>query len=404
MIKQNQRISIFEKLKSLGFPSGEYFLISDAIKLKKGKLKIVGGNVRDYLLKKKITSDPDLATNLNPEEVILCLQKKKIKYFDSSIKYGTVVAIINDIKFEITTLRKDISSDGRWPIVSFTECWEEDAKRRDFTINAIYLSEEGLFDPLNGIDDLKKNKVVFIGEPKDRIIEDNLRILRFLRFSLLYAENFDTKGIKAVKLFSDKLRTVSFERRFSELKKFICLKSFEKKFKTILDTKVLQNCFQIEVSKSIENFFKIERKLNNISYLRRIKFFLRGSNNLNFTLKNSSFKKDEILRISTFLDIDYSLDYEELFYKKNSTFVLDQCIFDCIDGKIEEFLLVKIYKILKNWEKPIFPISGRDVKSLGITDGFIIGYVLDQIETWWIEKKFKPSKQECIDRLRSLLP
>ena len=403
MIKKNQNFDLKE-LKDIGFPYKEYLQIKDAIELKKGKLRIIGGNVRDYLLKKKISSNPDLATNLNPEEVIFCMKKKKINYLDSAVQYGTIVAIINNIKFEITSLRKDISSDGRWPVVSFTDEWVEDAKRRDFTINSIYLSEQGFFDPLKGMNDLNKKRVIFIGNPKDRIIEDNLRILRFLRFSCLYAKDFDSKGLEAINFFSDKLKTVSFERRFSELKKFICLKTFEKDFKKIMNTRVLQNCFENEISELAIKFFKIERKLGDISYLRRVKFFLRTSDNLKFILNNSSFKKNEIKRISETLDIDYSLDYVELLYRNNKESLIDQIIFDYVDKKINESLVIKIYDICHDWKKPRFPISGNDIKSLGISDGLIIGKLLKEVENWWVKKGLKPNKQGCIKKAKSLLP
>ena len=153
------------------------------------EIRYVGGCVRKIINKEKV-DDIDLAVNLNPANVCEALTKKDIKYYESGIEHGTITALINNIKFEITSLRKDIETDGRHAKVEFSNNWKEDASRRDFTINSIYADLEGsLFDPFDGKKDLKIGKINFIGNAEIRIKEDYLRVLRYIRFFLNYSKN-----------------------------------------------------------------------------------------------------------------------------------------------------------------------------------------------------------------------
>ena len=166
--------------------------------------RIVGGYVRDYLRNIE-TKDIDIATKLNPNEVIELLSKEKIKTVPTGLSHGTVSAFINDQIFEITTLRKDSNHDGRHANIEFTEDWEEDASRRDFTINAIYMDYNGeIYDPFDGISDLNNGVVKFIGDPEKRIKEDYLRILRYYRFLTIYNSSIDnkTKADRAISILS----------------------------------------------------------------------------------------------------------------------------------------------------------------------------------------------------------
>ena len=160
--------------------------------------RIVGGYVRNYLRKIE-TKDIDIATKLNPDEVIELLSKEKIKTVPTGLSHGTVSAFINDQIFEITTLRKDSNHDGRHADIEFTADWEEDASRRDFTINAIYMNYNGeIYDPFNGISDLNNGVVKFIGDPEKRIKEDYLRIFRYYRFLSIYNSSTDNKTRKLI--------------------------------------------------------------------------------------------------------------------------------------------------------------------------------------------------------------
>ena len=142
------------------------------------EIRYVGGCVRKILNNEKF-DDIDLATNLKPDEVKECLKNNNIDFFETGIDHGTITARIGEKNFEITSLRKDVSTDGRRAVVEFTNEWTQDALRRDFTINSIYADKEGnLFDPNDGVKDLENGKIEFIGDPEKRVKEDYLRILR----------------------------------------------------------------------------------------------------------------------------------------------------------------------------------------------------------------------------------
>ena len=158
----------------------------------KDNLRFVGGCVRNSLLQKENT-DIDLATVKKPQEVMNLLKNANIRVVDTGIKYGTVTAVIDGQAFEITTLRRDLKCDGRYAEVEFTDDWEEDASRRDFTINAMSCDLDGkLYDYFSGKEDLAAGLVRFVGDANERVEEDVLRILRFFRFNAYFAHDFDS--------------------------------------------------------------------------------------------------------------------------------------------------------------------------------------------------------------------
>ena len=193
---------------------------------KESAVRFVGGCVRKSIRGENI-DDIDLATSCEPDEVKKRLSKENIKVVNTGFSHGTVTAILNEKKFEITTLRRDIFTDGRHANVEFTSNWEEDASRRDFTINAIYSDIEGrIFDPLNGISDLHSGIIKFIGSPEERIQEDYLRILRYFRFFTQYSKtDYDQNIIQTIKQYINGLNKISNERIFDELKKTLTLKN-----------------------------------------------------------------------------------------------------------------------------------------------------------------------------------
>ncbi len=162
------------------------------------EIRYVGGSIRKIINKEKV-DDIDLATNITPKIVCEILRKNNISFYESGIEHGTITAKVDDYKFEITTLRKDVSTDGRHAEVEFSNDWHEDASRRDFTFNAIYADLHGnLYDPFNGKKDLELGNVRFIGNPEKRIKEDYLRILRYIRFFLNYSKLPHEEKIKKI--------------------------------------------------------------------------------------------------------------------------------------------------------------------------------------------------------------
>ena len=193
------------------------------------EVRFVGGCIRKIINKEKV-NDIDMATNLDPQKIKEILKKNKIEYHETGIEHGTITALIEGHKFEITSLREDILTDGRHAKVKFSKNWKEDALRRDFTINSIYADEEGnLFDPFEGKKDLENGIVNFIGEPDKRIKEDYLRILRYLRFFAQYSRHpHNLELIRKLKINIGGISKLSKERLLDELKKITQLEILEK--------------------------------------------------------------------------------------------------------------------------------------------------------------------------------
>ncbi|MEX0583008.1 MAG: hypothetical protein WD185_05010, partial [Sneathiella sp.] len=183
-----------------------------------GNVRFVGGCVRDALLGIE-TEDIDMATDLLPDAVVTCLEKAGITAIPTGIDHGTVTAVLKKRHFEITTLRIDIKGHGRHADIAFTQDWESDAERRDFTFNALYLDPKGkLTDPVGGLADLKTGYVRFIGSAEERIREDRLRVLRFFRFFARFgANNPDEDAVQACTRAASDLCDLSVERVQKEL-------------------------------------------------------------------------------------------------------------------------------------------------------------------------------------------
>jgi len=187
---------------------------------KDSEVRYVGGCIRK-IVKKETVDDIDLATNLKPIEVCEALKKNAIDFYETGVEHGTITAIIEKQKYEITSLRKDVTTDGRHANVEFSLDWQEDAARRDFTINSIYSDKEGnLFDPHNGKKDLEDGHVKFIGDAENRIKEDYLRVLRYIRFFLNYSNHkHNPQIIKIIKRNIGGVSKISSERLLEEFKK-----------------------------------------------------------------------------------------------------------------------------------------------------------------------------------------
>ena len=206
------------------------------------EIRLVGGSVRDLLLKKKV-SDFDFATTYLPQEIEKILKKNKIKSVPTGKKFGTITAVINGKNFEITTLRKDNETDGRRCKPQFVDDFKLDAARRDFTINGLYSDAEGkIHDYFDGISDLKKGKVRFIGDAKKRIEEDFLRILRFFRFSCEYGKSLDQKGLAACISLKKNLKKLSRERIRQEFLKLIASSKKDRLIAIFKSSKKQKNC------------------------------------------------------------------------------------------------------------------------------------------------------------------
>ena len=366
------------------------------------KVRFVGGCVRKALCGEFI-DDIDLATSLEPEEVKQKLASKNIKVIDVGISHGTVTAILNNKKFEITTLRKDLSTDGRHANVEFMLDWEADASRRDFTINAIYADIEGrIFDPLNGKLDLKKGIVKFIGSPEERIQEDYLRILRYLRFFIEYSlVDHDQSVIKSIKKNINGLNKISNERIFDELKKILKSKKLNNLFSNNHLSEIILSIFpQFQHHKRLKIKNSLEKKLANqydtclilailiLDGSNEYEYFcykFKVSNNIKKRLKNIN-DNYENLKNKKFYSEENIKRLIYLFSKKD---VIDLLLFSaCEIGKDEKINISELINNVNTSKIPKFPISGNDLKKYGYKSGEELGKKLKFLEDKWIDNNF----------------
>ena len=375
---------------------------------KNSEIRYVGGCVRKIINKEKV-DDIDLAVNLNPKNVCEALQKRNIRYYESGIKHGTITALLNDNKFEITSLRKDVDTDGRHAKVQFSNNWKEDAARRDFTINSIYADIDGnLFDPFNGKKDIENGKINFIGDAETRIKEDYLRILRYIRFFLNYSNSkHNSKIIKIIKKNLSGFSNISSERLLEEFQKLFRSKKI---FKLAKD----KNCIEI-----INLIFP---QLKNISMLNRLNSFARnnffkvdfiilislmiidGTDNVEYFIYKFNLSKKNKKRI-LFLNDFYSQKITtNSFSEKNMNKILyfngREAIMDVIYFKIFKSIkidnrLLKIIEIYKDKKIPIMPFKANILmEKYNISEGKELGVKLKKLEEAWINNNFQISDNE----------
>ena len=372
------------------------------------EIRYVGGCVRKIINNEKV-DDIDLATNLLPEQVCEVLKKKEINYYESGIDHGTITALIDNYKFEITTLRKDVSTDGRHAKVEFTNNWKDDASRRDFTINAIYSDAEGnLFDPYNGKKDLEEGCINFIGDVNKRIQEDYLRILRYIRFFLNYSKQpHNSEILRKLKINIGGVSKLSKERLLDELKKIFKLGTLEKLINEKLSLELILIIFP--ELKNYNLFNKLYSEKRNI--LREVDFIfllslmiIDNSDNVDYFLyKYNLSKKDQkrIKIIHGFYKDKFNLkkftqyNFNEYFYYEGNQAVLDVLRFKLIKSKKIDKSLIELIEYYKNKPIPKMPI-GADLlmQKYKIPEGKQLGVKLKRIEVEWVKNNFTISDKQ----------
>jgi poly(A) polymerase len=372
------------------------------------EIRYVGGCVRK-IINKEDFDDIDLAVNLNPKDVCEALDKKNIKYYESGIKHGTITALINDIKFEITSLRKDIDTDGRHAKVEFSENWKEDASRRDFTINSIYADIDGsLFDPFDGKKDLENGKVLFIGNAETRIKEDYLRILRYIRFFLNYSKvKHETSVIKIIKKNLTGMMNISAERLLDELQKLVRSSGFTKLAKDKDSLEIISLIFP--QLKNISLFSKLNsfalKNIANVDFILLLSLMIiDGTDNVDYFIYKYNLSKKDQKRL-LFLNKFYSKKVNRSFFsEKNLDKILyfngrealnDIIYFKIFLSKKVDDNLIKLIKIFKEKEIPVLPLKANTlIEKYQIPEGIELGKKLKAIEEIWSNNNFKISEKE----------
>ena len=378
--------------------------LEDELPQNKEVAMFVGGCVRNYLQSKKI-GDIDIATIFTPDELKKKLQNSKFKVIDTGLKHGSVTIVSENAKFEMTTLRKDIKTDGRHAEIEKIDDWEEDSKRRDFTINAIYLNKKGkIFDPQQGISDLNNNNVKFIGDPQTRIEEDYLRIIRFLRFSIQYNSSVDGSTVKALKLKLNGIKKLSKERILSELIKILKLENFFK----IISKKELLEIFtlifpEFQNITRLKNFGLVRKYVENSEILLLSVLLIDSKNNHGYfshkyKLPNKIYDNLDLLG-NKFKDCKND---KEFFKKKlrGNLYTLgtkNLKILYCLYLLDKKKFLIKEMEFFQTIEKisiPKFPFDGKFLLKKGILEGKKIGLILKEAEKNWALNNFNLSSKD----------
>ena len=409
-IFQNKKISSDKDLKFLDLKNNKGVnKIFNAINNynETSEIRYVGGCVRKILNDEK-TDDIDLATNLTPDQVRQCLDKNQIKFFETGIEHGTITAVIDDQNFEITTLRKDVKTDGRHAVVEYTTNWKEDSLRRDFSINSIYSDLEGnLYDPNSGHKDLNVGIIKFIGDPETRIKEDYLRIIRYLRFYTEYSKiDHEINIIKIIKKNIEGLGKISKERQFNELKKILKLDNFLKLFKNKTSCELFSLIFpQLKNFKKLSKLAKPQEKILKNKSLNFIISFLvidetdnsdyfvykynlpnELKDKINF-LKNNSLNKDST-------KIFNKKDLQKIFYYEGKSSTIDLIDFNLLYFK-QSKKLSELKTYFEKLDKPEFPIKAQLlINDYGLKEGRELGQKLKNLEMKWIENNFNLSKKD----------
>ena len=367
--------------------------------------RFVGGCVRDTLMGRPI-ADVDIATPLPPDDVIKATTAAGLKAIPTGIDHGTVTVVADGRPFEVTTLRRDVETDGRHAVVAFTEDWRQDAARRDFTINALSADADGrVYDYFGGIEDARAGRIRFVGDPVRRIEEDVLRLLRFFRFYAQFgAPPPDPDGLEACRKLAGQIHTLSGERVRVEVFKLLEAPDPLPSWRLMIDTGV--------AARTIGEDGDIERLAGLVSVtrdgdpVRRLAALLTGGVDgalrLADRLKTSRAERDRLVALadrgSAIAPDMAPPDLRRRIYRCGGAIVRDEVLLawarDPDDGRHGDLMLQA-----EGWKAPRFPLKGRDALALGMAAGPAVGDLLEAIEEEWIAGDFKEDRTALLKRL-----
>ena len=346
--------------------------------------RFVGGCVRDWVLERPI-SDIDVAVNKTPETVMKALEAADIKVVPTGLKHGTVTAIVKSRPFELTTLRRDVETDGRRAIVAFTDDWRTDAERRDFTFNALYAEPDGtIHDYFDGQTDLKAGRVRFIGDPEQRIAEDRLRVLRFFRFHSRFGRPpFDGPSFDACRRNAATVSGLSGERVRKELLRTLDAPGGADPFDAMLEAGVLDHWLpEYAGSAKLRALVAREEKAD---ALRRLAAILPVDADATAIGKRLKLSTQESVRLQLMLDPANAIDATNLrasLYRLGTRLFIDRALLDAPGDWRAALALAGA------WTPPELPIGGNDALALGLKPGPKVGALLEAVERWWIAGDF----------------
>ncbi|NNC36344.1 MAG: CCA tRNA nucleotidyltransferase [Hyphomonadaceae bacterium] len=376
--------------------------------------RYVGGCVRNALLGAPV-ADYDIATTVLPEDVASALKANKISVHETGIAHGTLTAVADNTVFEITTLRRDVTTDGRRATVEFSKDWTEDAFRRDFTVNALYADPQGkIFDPTGqGVEDIKTRRIRFVDDPVQRIQEDYLRILRFFRFYAWYGDGkaMDKPALTACRDLKDGLNQLSVERIWSETKKLLAAPSPHRTVNAMLINGILEKLLpEASNAEGLQRLIDVERMtdLTPDPYLRlmsmaaRDEFAMAG---LTRRLKMANVEKTRLLGWAGdraalkpgLSDKDLKIE----IFKAGRQVAMDRSVLRAAgaDDPIIKKQWLAVFDTAREWDWPEFPLSGKDLIEAGVPKGTSMGKALAALEALWIRSGFTADKTRLIAAL-----
>lgn len=358
-----------------------------------GDTRFVGGCVRDTLLGIPV-ADVDLATRLLPEEVMRRLKEAGIKAVPTGLAHGTVTAVIRGKPVEVTTLRRDVSTDGRRATVAFTDDWREDAGRRDFTINALNADPESgeIFDYFGGLDDLEARRVRFIGDALTRIAEDHLRILRFFRFHARFGEGEpDPEGLDACTRRANDLMALSRERIAGELLRLLALPDPAPTLRIMVERGILAPVLP-EIDRSgVDRLAALPARERSAEVpadgVRRFAALLPPGQlavDLAARLRLSNAQRARLECIERG-EPDNALPPRQLAYRIGAECAVDRLL---LDDRFDAEEAADRIASLASWQRPDLPVRGGDLVTAGVTAGPDVARLLRRIEERWIGEDF----------------
>ena len=374
--------------------------------------RFVGGCVRNTLLGRPV-DDIDIATCLTPDEVIKALTEAGIRSVPTGVEHGTVTAVCESQPFEITTLRRDVSTDGRRAVVAFTHDWLEDARRRDFRLNALYLDADGLVhDPIGeGIEDARAGRIVFVGDPFTRIREDYLRILRFFRFQAWYGRGEpDAAAVAACKALKGMLSGRSAERTSKELLKLLAAEDPRPAVRLMQETGVLaailpdcglqrfEALVGIETGKLYENDpdLRLAALLpDDAAVVGRTAERLRLSNAQRDRLLDACAREPRIVPWLSPRQVRRTV------YRAGVRAFHDRV--KLAWAAADQPKIAGLWRQLlgqgESWTAPEFPLTGDDALAAGLPHGPLIGRALKEVEDWWVDQDFPSDRKAALTQL-----
>ena len=383
--------------------------------LPEGSLRFVGGCVRNALWDEPV-GDIDLACQLDPDAVVKALSAENIRYVPTGIDHGTVTAVIDGTPYEITSLRRDVETDGRRATVAYTTDWAEDAQRRDLTINALYADLSGeVFDPIGqGVDDLKARKFRFVGDADHRVQEDYLRILRFFRFLAWYGgqEKVDATSLRACREHQSGIKKLSVERVWMEMKKLLSARNPVRACHIMLINGILEAVFpEANNVDGLEALVKLEARegIKSDPLLRLMAMSAREPLQMALLSARLKMSNSESARLRGWADdgAQLSTDMPErdrlaAIYKSGKTVIFDRARLRAAGetDAIQSARWMVLADLALGWQAPVFPITGKDLAKAGVPKGPAMGKALKALEALWVRSGFSTEKPQLLAALK----